>query len=286
MCSPFEDRTTADKGLHILKDKCQQKTNLGKQSAYLADEGRLEAAINATLAASPSRENYCLNRDILTLQDMTETQRERIWEQAIFQRWHFGQTPVKPVQGCWDCLIGYQVPLFEKQTKRGWGYIDLLGLQGNGTPVVIELKKEPKAQENGITASSESPLRMLLEAAAYAVSLRNNWEVFYNELNCMEAKLKKAGQGFPKKIPKTVKKIQLIGAAPASYWLDWLPVTEKGSSKPLAKETWKSFSKLLDAFKNQGFPVAFVSLSGDPSNPQQLAAQPLSKFPHCCCTQE
>jgi hypothetical protein len=257
-------------GLHKLKDKCRQKSDMGVQSDWLAKN--LAAVIAATENAVVGRKDYRLSR--LPPPAIDKSEKERIWERAVYEKWS-GNEDASSVANCWKRVIAFQVPLFGQASKNSWGYIDLLGYSGSGTPVVIELKKEP-ATKQGRTNSSETPLRMVVEAAAYAVALRANWDTFRDEYrDCLVDRY-----GVDKKrIPKQLQKIQLVGAAPASFWMDWLPVTGKGCSDPLNGKTWKSFSTLLKKLEQNGFPVSFVSLSGDPYNLDSLAAQPLVNFP-------
>ncbi len=262
---------SAADGFHFLKDVWAQKSHFGDQSKHLAEN--LEKAIDATERAAPRREgDFQLARE--ATQKVNKTQRERIWERSVFKRWN--DPDIAPVNSCWDRVIGFQIPLFANQEKAGWGYIDLLGFIGNGTPSVIELKKDPRSRTSGGVDNTESPLRIVLEAAAYAVALRANWSNFREEFVDRLTQLPVSREVISG-IPDELHEVRLVGAAPAGYWLDWLPVTEKG--RTISNSTWQSFSSLLDALGKAGFPTSFVSLSGDSDQPDTLAAQPLVKFP-------
>jgi hypothetical protein len=270
MPGPFYGNSPED-GFQELKDKWAQKGHFGAQSECLAQN--LATAIEATRRAVPRREgNFSLERT--ANQAINEAQRERIWERSVFVRWNGGD--VAPVKNCWDRVIAFQTPLFAKQKKSGWGYVDLLGFIGNGTPSVIELKKDPRTRESGGVDNTESPLRIVLEAAAYAVALRVNWTNFRPEYIDRLRQLD-VSDTVISGVPQTLNEVRLVGAAPASYWLDWLPITKKGTTIP--KDTWKSFKELLDALDKEGLPTSFVSLSGDSDLPELLAAQPLTEFP-------
>jgi hypothetical protein len=175
-------------------------------------------------------------------------------------------------------LVAFQVPLFDRQEKEGWGYIDLLGVLGNGTPVVVEVKKEPRSRPSGGTDSSESPLRVILEAASYAICVRCNWETFRPEFM---QRLKKLGieDRVADRVPQQLRTVRIVGVAPAAYWIDWLPVTAKGLT--IKGEAWQAFESLLDGLGKADLPVSFVSISGDVDVPGSLAAQPLKRFPIC-----
>lgn len=270
MSGPFYGCSAKD-GLHVLKDKWAQKKYLQQQSEHLL--AGFDTALNVTLEHAPQREQpFQLGRSATRGIDPSE--RERTWERTTFLRW--STIGLSPVNRCWDRLIAFQVPLFESQEKASWGYIDLLGVLSNGIPSVVELKKEPGTTSAGGTGSSESPLRMILEAAAYALALRKNWGRFRDEfvqrLDTLEV-----SESTVVGVPRELREVRLVGAAPASYWIDWLPVTAKGLS--VTADAWRAFAQLLHRFEEAGLPVSFASLSGDISTPESLAAQPLERFP-------
>lgn len=278
MTELFDGHTPKD-GIHVLKGHVKQKSHFGLQSQALCENDSLKLAIQATSKAAPKRGSrvraegehvYQLNRGVSVGIDPTE--RERLWERAAFIRWSNQET--SPIESCWSQLVAFQVPLFVDANKDGWGYIDLLGILNDGTVSVVELKKEPKTTKVGGTSSSESPLRMVLESMAYAIAIREDWAHFRKELVCRLEVLtvgKKLIDNIPTKQPD---KIRLVGVAPAAYWLDWLPLTDKGKSVKTAE--WKSFLSLLEEAENAGYPASFLSLSGEPDHPESLAAQPLN----------
>jgi hypothetical protein len=273
MTPPFYDRQPSD-GLHVLKDFWTQKSYMGPQSQLLRDN--LEVAINATYEAAHLRvQGFELGRP--TTEVMHDRSRERRLEGAMLQRWN--QPGMWRIPGGWERLVAFQTPLFAQQLKEQWGYIDLLGINAYGLPIVVELKKGPDAGADGKTSSSETPLRMVLEAAAYAVSLRKNWGVkFRTEWVAHLVSLGLSDQVISK-IPDALGTVPLVAAAPASFWIDWLPVTEKGQS--VTRETWLSFQALVAELKAQKLPVSFVSISGHDKDTEGLAVQPLD-FPFIC----
>ncbi len=270
MPGPFYGLTAAS-GLHILKDSWCQKSYLQEQCSYLAEN--LTAAIQTTFDAAPLRDGS-FQLDRADNDDIDESQRERRWERSAYRRWRTGTT--SPIPKCWQRLVAFQVPLFGSLEVDHWGYIDLLGLLVDGTPCIVELKREPTTSPQGSTQTSESPLRMVLEAAAYAISLRKNWERFLPEF-CRRLESLEVQSALIERLPKTLTKVQLVGVAPAAYWLDWLPVTEKG--RTVSDDAWKAFRKLTDRLGDEGLSVSFVSVSGDIDRPGSLAAQPLTVFP-------
>jgi len=154
--------------------------------------------------------------------------------------------------------------------------IDILGVSTQGGPVVVELKKGPSALADGKTGATESPLRMVLEAAAYAVALRKNWDRFRREWIDLLDRLGTSEEVISR-VPQQLTRVPLVAAAPASFWIDWLPVTEKG--KTVTLETWRAFQRLLSEFEKMELPVSFVSISGHDQNVDGLAVQPLVGFP-------
>ncbi len=269
MLAPLNDHSPQD-GLHKLKDVWYQKSYMKEQCVQLSDN--MKEVINATKEAAPSRtQGYALKRS--ATKNIDSTQRERQWEKSIFERW--SESGLSPVTGCWNRIVAFQVPLFQEEKKDSWGYIDLLGVDNNGSPVVIELKKEPKTKRSGGTDNTETPLRMVLEAAAYAIAIQKNWNNFRGEfIECLKSL--SVSDKIIEKVPVELKQVPLVCAAPASFWIDWLPVTAKG--KKVSKDTWTAFSTLLNAF-SKDYPISFVSISGDIAIPGSLAAQPLESFP-------
>ena len=272
MPGPFYGHQPAD-GLHILKDVWCQKAHFGAQSQSLVENDQLSVAIAATSTRAPIRhQGFRLHRELA--EAIHENEQERRLESAMMRRW--GSAGMWPIPGAWTRLIACQVPLFDQQEKQGWGYIDLLGVTADGLPVVVELKKAPEALVDGKTVATETPLRMVLEAASYAIALRKNWDHFRPEWIARLSELGLSDQ-VTDQVPLTLERVGLVAAAPASFWIDWLPVTEKG--RTVAIETWESFRALLRDFEKANLPVSFVSISGHDQNINGLAVQPLVGFP-------
>jgi len=268
--SPFYGKVPED-GLHVLKDAWDRKLYMGEQSRALAE--RLSEAIEATARAAHERtQGFQLSRRCVAA--MHDRSRERRLEAALLTRWN--RPEMCSIPGGWDRLVAFQVPLFAQEQKEQWGYVDLLGVTASGVPVVVELKKAPKVEPDGKTGSSETPLRMVLEAAAYAIALRKNWGLFRSE---WVARLKELAvtEDIVSDVPDCLTTVPLVAAAPASFWMDWLPVTAKG--KTVTGETWNSFRSLLEELNRAMLPVTFLSISGHEQDVEGLAVQPLIGFP-------
>jgi len=118
---------------------------------------------------------------------------------------HSGKTAL------WDCLLAYQVPFFEALRKGQWGFIDLLGLSRQ-EPIVIEILSGD---------ISESPLRTVLEAAAYAQALKTHWALVRDEIieyqQCIPV-------SEPPEAPmENPSKFHAFVLAPDAYWKQWTP---------------------------------------------------------------
>lgn len=240
---------------------------------FLLDEKNFDSIDKLTREAAPLRESDFRFDHELNMQ-MDVGQRERLWEQAIYVRWNAG-IPLTPALNAWERLIGFQVPLRaggeQRGQDRGWGEIDALGVYKESL-VLVEIKKEPSV-ENGQTESSETPLKILLQSVAYALAIEKNWGFVRDQVLALSPNLQLSEK----------PSIKLIAAVPAAYWLDWLPVTDKGHNQ-LTSEVWNSFFAVVDMVeKKLGFPLTFVSLSGDPTNPDSLAVQPLPGLRRVLC---
>jgi hypothetical protein len=254
---------TATAGLHVLKSKWGQKTYLGQQSRHLADN--LDEAIKETHIPKP-RKNYFPDSHDSEETDLPESR----WERAMWNRWKDGRTPA--IREAWKWIPYYQVPLFSQRGGKHYRGIDLLGIDENGTLAVVELKTEPLKDNNGRFKASQSPLKMILEAAAYATVIEANWEEFQKDLARF---LMKADKGIP--CPKSPKPIRLVGVAPESYWNQWVPLSDNGVT--VARDAWDGFRTLLNELAKRQLLVSFVSIRGSWERSAGLTGRHLKGFP-------
>lgn len=246
--------------LHILKDTLTDKSFIGSDSDFVRENW--DEIRRCTEEESPKRtQGFYLTR---TPTDDANVE-ERILAISMYERWN--RPGMRTQKGRLDRIVAEQVPLFDNRAKNQWGHIDLLGVS-KSSPVVIELKRKPSARKNGVTAASETPLRMLLEGLAYAVALKSHdsfWNDWWQLLNSLD-------------IPRCKSKdVSVICAAPASFWIDWLPITDKG--KKFQKNARIQFHQLLEHVRQSGFAVDFASVSGCGHDPKGLAIQWLEPFP-------
>jgi hypothetical protein len=205
----------------------------------------LDNLVIKTIEKAPKREgNFCLGR----VTDPKLKHEEDKWERAMFKEW--GPKGSGEFVSMCKRIQAYQYPLQHSHKDKYWGEIDLLGIATDFLPVPIELK----------TNARESPLRMLVEVAAYGIAIRAVWrnlrEHWVEALSWLD--------GSPSQFPPTLDKVTLVGAAPDEYWCRCLgqPETDPGA---FPSEAWPPFSDLVDALGEKGFDIQFVAVTGKPN---------------------
>jgi hypothetical protein len=103
--------------------------------------------------------------------------------------------------------------------------------------------------------ANESPLRMLVEVAAYGFAIRKVWPKLKGEWA-------KAVSWFGQpQVPETLDRVTLVGVAPEEYWCRCLGLpsgTKKGQFPP---EAWPPFWELVGALE-RWFDIHFVAVEG------------------------
>jgi hypothetical protein len=147
------------------------------------------------------------------------------------------------------CLQTYQFPLKRKQSDDSWGKIDLLGVSPDLLPVPNELK---------MRTSSDSPLRMLIEVAAYGFALRAAWpELRADWESCMSGRF-----GHCPEMPAELDdKIHLVGVAPVEYWEACLGRDPNIRARRVPHRAWGPFWQLVDKFAEY-FETHFAAVHG------------------------
>ncbi len=154
--------------LNTLGKKLQSKTRTAEDARFIRQN--LQSFLKATKLPKPRGDcgkDYRLSvapRD----ERFDPKSGERLLEAAL---WHKFETGSDRFLAGVAQIASFQVPLYSKQKKGGWGAVDLVGVEDDaGYPVVIELKIAKK--------TIEPPLRAVVEAQAYMLALRGNWTDF------------------------------------------------------------------------------------------------------------
>ena len=177
----------------------------------------------------------------------TEAHSNRFEEHLAITLWNLNK--------CWPRLGGgrfrlldYQLPLKARQSDRGIGKVDLLGVTDQGRLMVIELKVEPKGENN----RGDSPAGALMQGLRYAAIMEANFKVIAAEAE------NRLGDRFKDvTIVEESPIVQIL--APKSWWRGWL---ELGASTRKAAGRWEpEFSKLTrDVEKRLGIAVECMAL--------------------------
>jgi hypothetical protein len=242
-----------ESGLHELGNPGSEPDSFRFQLQYAKAQIEdillnLESLVKNTIDKAPVRErNFCLDR--LTKPDLTHEEDQ--WERAMYSKW--GPTGSDEYVPVCKHIQAYQYPLrahtsVSKQSPNNkcWGEIDLLGIGADFLPVPNELKRE----------TSDSPLRMLVEVAAYGFAIQKVWP--HLKEHWRQAL---AWCAPPTQFPATLDRVTLIAVAPETYWvrsLGQLTGTKKGRFPP---EAWPPFWELVDAL-TKWFDIHFVAVAG------------------------
>jgi len=147
-----------------------------------------------------------------------------------------------------DRLLGIGVRLRDERRGRHWDRVDLVGVDTERTPVVIELKG---------TRGQATPLRAAIDATAYGLAIRKAWPHRLRG-DWLDA-LKAAGFGEPR-LPVFLNRLTVLIAAPEAYWQDRIGGPETGTRGSVSTAAWQALHDLTDALVPQGFDVVFASL--------------------------
>lgn len=203
----------------------------------------LDSLVKNTIDKAPVRsKNFCLNR----MNCPQLTHEEDKWERAMYTKWGPGGSGTY-VPIC-ERIQAYQFPLQASRNDRCWGKIDLLGIGPDFLPVPNELKKR---------RAGESPLRMLIEVAAYGFAIRKVWSALKADWTEAVHWFK----GAPSLLPETLDKVTLVGVAPQEYWSACLRRLPESKAGAFPSEAWPPFWKLVDRL-GTWFDIHFVSLEG------------------------
>jgi hypothetical protein len=233
-------------GFHEMPDRFQLKY-VQEQSDELLDH--LDESIRLTEKAVPIRAGgFKLDR---TDGGRPSGKREEaVWERAIWSQCGPSSDQGKGAFLPGVCLFvrSFQVPLKSRRADP-WGKIDLLGVAPDFLPVVIELKRG---------GALDTPLRVLVEAAAYGVALRKLWNTPSSKFRLEWSRgLRSRFAGA--EVPSRLGPLTLICAAPKEYWARCVGC--RGNRGAVNPEGWRSIWKLVGAFQSKGFRVECAQLS-------------------------
>src|SRR5438552_10015057 len=152
-------------GLHVLANSGRGSFRFQLKYAKQQTEdilSNLDDLVKNTIENAPMRtKDFCLNR--VTKPQLTNE--EDKWERQMYKKWGPKGSGDEYIPAC-KRIQTYQYPLQDSFEDKYWGKIDLLGIGADFLPVPNELKKRQ---------ANESPLRMLVEAAAYGFAIRKVW---------------------------------------------------------------------------------------------------------------
>jgi hypothetical protein len=171
---------------------------------------------------------------------------ERRLEQAIWNASRYRSKEIRLGDTCKN-IHTYQCPLWRhkgdlstaevKGLNEGWrkSCVDLIGIDSNGFPVVVELKQFGKGTSN--------PLHMLVEAALYGVAILRMWPDIRHE---WKDKIDLHAPASP------LSKCRLIGVAPKEYWDYWFADESQ-------RNLWEPLERLRLKLEAHRLPASFAS---------------------------
>jgi hypothetical protein len=246
--------------------------------AYTAEHAQqlldhLDDYIRLTDATAPVRTTrpYQLAQPVRIFERAGET----AWERVLWAEYHTTErdTPTRPLlPGVCEVIVTYQTMLRNSNKDRGWGEVDLLGVRPKAlTPVVIEVKD---------ARGGDTPLRGIVEGAAYAIALRKAWPHRLRE----DWRLALAAQLGPevaergeRAFPPTLDDVPVIIAAPDEYWQTRIGSPVARTNRRVPPKAWPVLRRLITALGERGIQLVCASLHSarraKDGRPQQVTAQ-------------
>lgn len=190
--------------------------------------------------------------------------RERLLEKRLWKAFGFQAFAAhgRPFSGNVCRFIQtYQMPLQGTRKDRRWGKIDLLGVTGDASPVVIELKQE---------GAKDTLLRMLVEGVAYACAIRKAW----NE-GTLRAQWTVAmkSNGMLQEHAEVLAKVPVLLLAPSDFWKRAIGSPGAHSNGKVREDAWPPFMHLVGKCADHGFPVYFLQFDPDDAGLNVLPAR-------------
>ena len=153
----------------------------------------------------------------------------------------------------WPCpngdklrLLDYQFPL-KSRRPDDLGKVDILGITDQGQLVVIELKVNPRADND----RGDTPVKAMMQGLRYSAVIEANLAVIRRE----------AEEHHDVKIAERTPRVQIL--APLAWWCGWLGLS--GSTREAAGGWETAFAKLADDVK-EGLDVTVECVALDDVN--------------------
>ena len=247
-----------DQRFHEMSQPLNQLTFMKNHCLQLIEY--LNVKMEMTYLAAPKRYgNYELTRTMRR----NPKHREDKLEWSIWNQWNPQSSKKdKFIKDC-KSIQTYQMRLQNTRADRGWGRVDLVGVSNKFSPIVFELKEDQ---------SKETPLRMIIEAVAYALAIRKTW----NEGNLRAEWCKTVTGG--SKSEKTLTELPIVGLAPSEYWTTKIGQKGKRTSGKVPDDAWKPFNQLCKMIGDRGFPVSFYQFDVGTEGDNRLI--PISNVKH------
>jgi hypothetical protein len=230
--------------LHRLKDEVNQWRQL--QAHIEGVTANIKDAIAATLASAPVRN---LPFELDRTDGGNPKGPEAKWERAIWDLWGRDfRSPSYFLDDVCQYIHTFAMPLYATQNQDGWGEVDLVGVDSNYLPVVIELK-EPGAPD--------TPLKIMLQAAAYGIAIQKVWgegplrEAWKHSISQI------ARQGVADTLPDKLETVHVVGLVPDGY------LAAQGPEKRgIFEQTKEGMHRLVSILEKYGLHWTFASISG------------------------
>ena len=210
----------------------------------------LNVKLEITYARAPDgRQNKGQSYELQRREKPDPSIRERLLEKLIWKGWNFHMVAVNSQpflrEEC-RFIQTYQMPLQGTRHDKRWGKIDLVGATLDALPVVVELKQED---------AKDTPLRMLVEALAYACAVRKAWNEGGLRAEWVAAMKK---NGLAQELPKTLATVPVILLAPSDFWKRAIGSPGKRTNGKVREDAWPIFLELVCRCEAHGFPIHFV----------------------------
>jgi hypothetical protein len=260
----------SESGLHLLGShfRLAYTARHGQQLLQCVDD-----YIRLTEVAAPIRKHaYKLREAARTFRRTGETE----WERALWDEYRASARPTPTLlPGVCGPVLSYQTMLRNTNRDAGWGEVDLLGVDPvTLRPVVIEVKD---------ARGTHTPLRGIVECAAYGLALRRVWRTGRLRQDWRDALAAQLDPGIGERfrdMPAGLDKITVVVAAPEQYWERRIGDPNRRTNGRVPPEAWRIVRELIAQLGQRGIRVVPARLHAGGTvkgRPQHIRAglQPL-----------